>query len=99
MTPGAGSRKDRARIDQIFVFNMAGQLLDNAFDNRVDLQGRILVGHNDFPDAKSKSGEVLQTTAKRHGVTTRQVALGFLTRTAEVFAIPKASSAETRNRS
>jgi diketogulonate reductase-like aldo/keto reductase len=51
-------------------------------------------GHHDFPDPRSKSGEVLQTIATRHGVSARQVALGFLTRTAEVFAIPKASSAE-----
>jgi diketogulonate reductase-like aldo/keto reductase len=51
-------------------------------------------GHNDFPDSRGKSGEVLQTVAKRHGVSTRQVALAFLAREANVFAIPKASSAE-----
>lgn len=51
-------------------------------------------GHNDFPDPHSKGGEVLQTVATRHGVSARQVALGFLTRASEVFAIPKASSAE-----
>ena len=50
-------------------------------------------GHNDFPDSRSKSGEVLQGIATRHGVSAHQVALGFLTRTNEVFAIPKASSA------
>ena len=51
-------------------------------------------GHNDFPDPRSKSGEVLQAIARRHGVSARQVALGFLTRASEVFAIPKASNAE-----
>jgi diketogulonate reductase-like aldo/keto reductase len=51
-------------------------------------------GHNDFPNSRSKSGEVLQGIATRHGVSTRQVALGFLTRASEVFAIPKASSTE-----
>jgi len=51
-------------------------------------------GHNDFPDPRSRSGEVLQTIATRHGVSARQVALGFLTRTPDVFAIPKASHAE-----
>src|SRR5580704_11490035 len=51
-------------------------------------------GHNDFPDARSKAGEVLQAIAKTHGASARQVALGFLTRKPEVFAIPKASSAE-----
>jgi diketogulonate reductase-like aldo/keto reductase len=51
-------------------------------------------GHNDFPSPRSKAGEVLQTIAKAHGASPRQVALGFLTRKASVFAIPKASSAE-----
>ena len=50
-------------------------------------------GHNDFPNPRSKSGEVLQAIATRHGVSARQVALAFLTRMKEVFAIPKASDA------
>jgi diketogulonate reductase-like aldo/keto reductase len=51
-------------------------------------------GHNDFPPARSKAGEVLQTIAEAHGASPRQVALAFLTRAPSVFAIPKASSAE-----
>jgi diketogulonate reductase-like aldo/keto reductase len=51
-------------------------------------------GHNDFPSARSKAGEVLQAIADAHKATARQVALAFLTRAASVFAIPKASSAE-----
>jgi diketogulonate reductase-like aldo/keto reductase len=51
-------------------------------------------GHNDFPDSRSKGGAVLQTIAKRHGVSTRQVALGFLARDAHVFPIPKSSNAD-----
>ena len=51
-------------------------------------------GHNDFPDPRSKAGEVLQTIAKRHGASPRQVALSFLTREGELFAIPKASHPE-----
>jgi diketogulonate reductase-like aldo/keto reductase len=51
-------------------------------------------GHNDFPSPRNKAGEVLQTIAKAHGASPRQVALGFLTRKVSVFAIPKASSAE-----
>ena len=51
-------------------------------------------GHNDFPQAGSKGGAVLQTIAKRHGGSARQVALAFLTRASNVFTIPKASSAE-----
>jgi diketogulonate reductase-like aldo/keto reductase len=51
-------------------------------------------GHNDFPSSRNKAGEVLQTIADAHGVSTRQVALSFLTRDPGVFAIPKASSEE-----
>jgi diketogulonate reductase-like aldo/keto reductase len=51
-------------------------------------------GHNDFPDQRSKGGAVLQTIAKRHGASARQVALAFLAREMDVFPIPKASSAE-----
>jgi diketogulonate reductase-like aldo/keto reductase len=51
-------------------------------------------GHNDFPAAHSKAGAVLQTIAKAHGASPRQVALAFLTREPELFAIPKASSGE-----
>lgn len=51
-------------------------------------------GHDDFPTSRSKGGAVLQDIAQAHGVTPRQVALGFLTRQAGLFAIPKASTAE-----
>jgi len=51
-------------------------------------------GHNDFPQPRSKAGEVLQQIADAHGASPRQVALAFLTREAYVFAIPKASTPE-----
>jgi diketogulonate reductase-like aldo/keto reductase len=51
-------------------------------------------GHNDFPPPRDSAGAVLQTVAKAHGASPRQVALSFLTREDSVFAIPKASSAE-----
>src|SRR5882757_3822357 len=51
-------------------------------------------GHDDFPSARSKEGEVLQVIAAAHKATPRQVALAFLTRAPSVLAIPKASSAE-----
>jgi diketogulonate reductase-like aldo/keto reductase len=50
-------------------------------------------GHDDFPSARSKAGEVLQSIADAHGASPRQVALSFLTRDPPVFTIPKASSA------
>lgn len=51
-------------------------------------------GHNEFPSPRSKAGEALQAIADAHGASPRQVALGFLTRKAAVFAIPKAASAD-----
>jgi diketogulonate reductase-like aldo/keto reductase len=51
-------------------------------------------GHDDFPSPQSKPGQILQSVADAHGISPRQVALGFLTRDVSVFAIPKASSAE-----
>jgi diketogulonate reductase-like aldo/keto reductase len=51
-------------------------------------------GHDDFPDAHSKSGQVLAAIAEARGATPRQVALSFLTRDPSVVAIPKASSPE-----
>ncbi len=49
-------------------------------------------GHDDFPQPDSKAGKVLKAIAETHGATPRQVALGFLTRDACVFAIPKAAN-------
>src|SRR5665213_3600166 len=49
-------------------------------------------GHDDFPQSHSKAGEVLATIAKAHGASPRRIALAFLTRDANVLAIPKASS-------
>ena len=51
-------------------------------------------GHDDFPDARSKPGQVLDAIAEAHGATPRQVALSFLTRDPSVVAIPKASTPE-----
>jgi diketogulonate reductase-like aldo/keto reductase len=51
-------------------------------------------GHDDFPSPRSKAGEVLQKIAEARKATPRQVALSFLTRVPNVFAIPKASNAE-----
>ncbi|MEH2548153.1 diketogulonate reductase-like aldo/keto reductase [Bradyrhizobium sp. AZCC 2262] len=51
-------------------------------------------GHNDFPSARRRGGEVLQTISDAHKATPRQIALAFLTRAPSVLAIPKASSAE-----
>jgi diketogulonate reductase-like aldo/keto reductase len=51
-------------------------------------------GHNDFPSPRSKAGDLLETIARAHGATARQVALAFLTRAPFVFTIPKAAASE-----
>src|SRR5690606_20104805 len=47
-------------------------------------------GHDAFPAAQSRGGQVLARVAAEHGASARQVALAFLLRAAAVFAIPKA---------
>ena len=49
-------------------------------------------GQGDFPEPTSKQGRALATIAERHGKTSRQVALNFLTRRDSLFAIPKAGA-------
>jgi diketogulonate reductase-like aldo/keto reductase len=51
-------------------------------------------GHNDFPDRRSKPGELLESIAERYAASPRQIALSFLTREPHLFAIPKASTPE-----
>ena len=48
-------------------------------------------GSGRFPSPTSKGGRVLATVASGHGATAFQVALAFLTRLPDVFAIPKAA--------
>ena len=51
-------------------------------------------GQERFPAERSAGGKVLAEIGKRHKRTARQIALNFLTRDPDVFAIPKAGSAE-----
>ncbi len=51
-------------------------------------------GQGRFPSPSSSGGQALKEIADAHGATARQVALAFLTRRPEVFAIPKASKVE-----
>jgi diketogulonate reductase-like aldo/keto reductase len=49
-------------------------------------------GHDRFPAPRSTGGRVLAAIARARGATPRQVALAFLIRQPQVFAIPKAAS-------
>lgn len=48
-------------------------------------------GHGPLPDGRSEVGEALDEVAEVHGVSRHQVALRFVTRHPDVFAIPKAA--------
>lgn len=50
-------------------------------------------GHDSFPSPASPGGKALAEIAAKRGATARQVALAFLTRKPNVFAIPKAADA------
>jgi len=62
--------------------------------HRVALVGYSPFGSGSFPSPRSVDGRVLAEIAQRHQVTPHQVALRFLTRAEQAFAIPKAASAE-----
>lgn len=49
-------------------------------------------GSGHFPSGSSRGGRVLEEIAEAHGASARQVALAFLIREPNTFAIPKASS-------
>ncbi|MFL6840535.1 MAG: aldo/keto reductase [Bradyrhizobium sp.] len=81
------------------LYHLKERAIEHAVIPWCERQGVAVVayspfGHDDFPSAKSKAGEVLQAVADAHKATARQVALSFLTRIPSVFAIPKASTAE-----
>jgi diketogulonate reductase-like aldo/keto reductase len=51
-------------------------------------------GRGQYPRAQAAKGGVLDTIARKHGATARQVILAFLTRETNAFTIPKASRIE-----
>lgn len=51
-------------------------------------------GSGDFPSPRSEGGHVLAEIAEAHGATPRQIALAFLLRFSNLFAIPKAARAD-----
>src|SRR5262249_14490647 len=56
----------------------------------IALVGYSPFGSGQFPARTSSGGRVLADIARAHAATPRQVALAFLVRTPELFAIPKA---------
>ncbi|WP_454617862.1 aldo/keto reductase [Bradyrhizobium cenepequi] len=92
------SDQGRIACNQV-LFHLQERAIEHAVIPWCEQHGVAVVayspfGHNDFPSPRSKGGEVLQKIAEAHNATPRQIALAFLTRSATVFAIPKASSVE-----
>lgn len=70
------------------------RLLEYCESGKIAVVGYSPFGQGDFPAPASKQGQALAAIGRRHGKTPRQVALNFLTRRKNLFAIPKASTVE-----
>lgn len=72
--------------------SIEGRLLPYCKEQRIAVVAYTPFGRAKLPDTGSPGGSVLAEIAGRYGATVRQVMLAFLTRDADVFAIPKAAS-------
>ena len=70
------------------------RLLPYCNEQEIAVVGYAPFGHGNFPSSESVAGRLLAEIAQRHGRTPRQVALNFLTRHTNVFAIPKTTHPE-----
>lgn len=91
-------RRERLACDQVlYHLNERGvetRLLPYCAAQRIALVAYTPFGRGRFPAAASRRGGVLERIGRRHGLSPRGVILAFLTREANVFAIPKAASVE-----
>ncbi len=81
------------------LYNLGERAIEHAVQPWCEKRGVAVVayspfGHGDFPALNTPGGRVLESIAENHDATARQVALAFLVRDSNLFAIPKASSAE-----
>jgi diketogulonate reductase-like aldo/keto reductase len=63
-------------------------------EHEVAVVGYSPFGSGDFPSPSSRGGKVLAEIARAHGATPHQIALAFLIRDPNVFAIPKSARIE-----
>ncbi|HEY1654445.1 MAG TPA: aldo/keto reductase [Candidatus Tumulicola sp.] len=70
------------------------RLIPAALERDIAIVGYTPFGRGRFPRAQAGAGGVLEAIARKHGATSRQTILAFLTRSANAFAIPKASRVE-----
>jgi diketogulonate reductase-like aldo/keto reductase len=70
------------------------RLLPYCTEHKIAVVGYAPFGHCNFSSPDSAAGRLLTEIAERHGRTSRQVALNFITRHPNVFTIPKTSHSE-----
>jgi diketogulonate reductase-like aldo/keto reductase len=94
----AALRKERLACNQVLYHlrerGIERKLIPYCKSQQIAVVAYSPFGHDRFPPPRSSGGQVLAAIAKRHRRTPRQVALAFLTRDQDVFAIPKAGSPE-----
>lgn len=78
------------------LYHLGERTIEHAVLPFCEANGIAVVGYTPFGRAtfppKGGKGQVLEDIATKHGVTSRQVALAFLTRRPSLFAIPKSSN-------
>jgi diketogulonate reductase-like aldo/keto reductase len=90
--------KHRISCNQVLYYlgnrGIERRLLPYCTKQGIAVVGYSPFGHEGFPPSKSKQGRILAEVAARNRRTPRQVALNFLTRDPNTFAIPKARQIE-----
>jgi diketogulonate reductase-like aldo/keto reductase len=90
--------RDRIACNQV-LYHLAERSIEHAVvpwcrAHRVAVVAYSPFGSGRFPSPRSEGGRALETVARRHDATARQVALAFLMRRTGAFSIPKAARAE-----
>ncbi len=93
-----GLRRERLACNQV-LYHLLERGIERKLIPYCKSQGIAVVayspfGQERFPKEPSAGGSVLAAIGERHGCSPRQVALNFLTRDPDVFAIPKAGTPE-----
>jgi diketogulonate reductase-like aldo/keto reductase len=90
--------RERLACDQVLYHlksrGIEYSLLPYCDSHRIALVGYSPFGQYDFPGPRTKQGRTLTVIAEKYKKTPRQVALNFLTRHGNAFAIPKSGNPE-----
>lgn len=95
---GGGAGPGKIACNQV-LYHLKERAIEHAVIPFCDEHGIAVVayspfGSGDFPSPRSAGGRVLAEIAEAHGATPHQIALAFLLRFANLFAIPKAARAD-----